>query len=72
MDVSFIDITDVPEATVGDVVTIFGQDGGTFQSIFEIANLYPGTAPEITTMLGRRVPRFYLRDGDVVGRDSRS
>ena len=70
MDVSFIDITDVPEASIGDIVTVFGQDGEAFQSVFAIANLLPGAAPEVTTVLGRRIPRFYLRNGKIVGRDT--
>jgi alanine racemase len=69
MDLSYIDITDVPGAKTGDVVTVVGQDEGTFQSVFDIVNLYPGSAPELTCVLGKRIPRFYLQDGSVVGRD---
>ena len=68
MDMCFIDITDIPQAAVGDVVTVFGRDGETFQPITDIADLYPGTPPELTTALGRRIPRFYLRNGGIVGR----
>ncbi len=68
MDMSFIDITDIPEAAADDIVTVFGQDGPAFQSVFAIADLFPGSGPEVTTVLGRRIPRFYLRGGDVAGR----
>jgi alanine racemase len=69
MDLCFIDITDIPEVREGDMVTVFGRDGDAFQSVFDIVNLYPGSAPELTAVLGRRIPRFYLRDGFDAGRD---
>ncbi len=68
MDMSFLDITDIPEAETGVVVTVFGQDHGVFQSVYAIANLFPGSAPEVTSVLGNRIPRFYLRGGNIVGR----
>lgn len=68
MDISFADITDVPEVKVDDVVTIFGQDQDEFISVYEYTNLYPGSAPELTCMLGRRVPKFYIKGGEIVAK----
>ncbi|WP_066456502.1 MULTISPECIES: alanine racemase [Anaerotruncus] len=69
MDLCFLDITDVPEAKIGDVVTIFGEDSGVFLSPYEITASYPGSAPELSAVIGTRVPRFYLRGGKIVARD---
>ena len=65
MDMSFVDITDIPEADTGDVVTVFGEDNGAFQSVYAIADLFPGSGPEVTSVLGNRIPRFYVRDGKI-------
>ncbi len=60
MDFSMIDVTDIPEASVGDTVTLFGKDGDAQISIFEYAALYDGTACEVITSLGKRINRIYF------------
>ena len=60
MDFSMIDVTDIPQASLGDTVTLFGQDGDAFISVFEYAALYGGTACEVATSLGKRINRIYL------------
>ena len=69
MDLCFLDITDIPDVEEGQVVTLFGWDHGVYQSAYALTNAYPGSAPELTAVLGTRIPRFYLRDGKVVARD---
>ena len=63
MDYCMIDVTDVPRAQIGDIVTVFGEDGGTLLSVQEHAQLYSGTASELICLLGRRIPRLYYRGG---------
>lgn len=58
-DFTILDVTDIPGAEVGDVVTIFGQDGAERQSVSEYAALYPASEAEVTSNFGCRVPRFY-------------
>lgn len=67
MDYLMLDVTDI-EAEVGDVVTVFGRDGEARQELWQMAELYGGTMGEVPTVLTTRVPRFYLRKGEIVGR----
>lgn len=60
MDMCMIDITDVPEAKVGDVVTVFGDDAGSSVSVDAISAQL-GTIPyEILCDINKRTPRIYL------------
>lgn len=60
MDMCMIDITDVPDAKVGDVVTVFGEDGGAFAPVDAISAQL-GTIPyEILCDINKRTPRIYL------------
>lgn len=63
MDYCMVDISDVPEAKEGDTITLFGEDEGEFLSVQEHAQVYGGTASELICLLGRRIPRFYYRNG---------
>ena len=57
MDMCMLDVTDVPEAAVGDEVTIFGEDPTTT----ELAGIL-GTIPyEIMVSVPRRIPRVVVR-----------
>ena len=63
MDMCMVDVTEVPEAKVGDVVTVFGTDGGDAIPVDELARL-TGTIPyETLCGINKRTPRFYL-DGE--------
>lgn len=69
MDLCFLDITDIPDVQAGQTVTVFGWDHGVYQSAYALTNCYPGSAPELTAVLGTRIPRFYLRGGTIVAQD---
>jgi alanine racemase len=63
MDLTTLDVTDVPGVSVGDEVTVLGSQQGPLGqdtiSATEVANVL-GTIPwEILTNISRRVPRFY-------------
>lgn len=63
MDVTTLDLSEVPDAAPGDVVTVLGSDGPASVELDEMAEAI-GTIPyEILTGLGRRLPRVY-RGGD--------
>lgn len=60
MDQAMIDATSVPDAYVGEEVTLFGESEGRRLSIHEIA-CRMGTIPyEVVCLIGKRVPRVYV------------
>ena len=66
MDLIMVDVTDVPEAEIGDVVTLFGRDGDTEISVEECANKANTIVYEITSGIGPRVARVFKMEDSVV------
>ena len=66
MDQFMIDVTKVPEAKVGDTVTIFGRDGDDEITADDVADLIGTIGYEVTCLITPRVPRVYIEDGQVV------
>ena len=65
MDMSMIDLTDLPGVQVGDEVEIFGCRA----RVDDLAAL-AGTIPyELTCAVSKRVPRVYLQGGKVVEKE---
>jgi alanine racemase len=60
MDLTTLDVTDVPEAVLGDVVTIYGKDGGAAIEVSDVAREIGTVTSDLLCALGRRVPRFYV------------
>ncbi len=60
MDLAMVDATDVPDAAVGDVVTIYGKDGNTAIEVSDVARELGTVTSDLLCALGRRVRRFYL------------
>lgn len=58
MDQCMADVTDIGEVKVGDEVVLFGSDQVT---IDDIANLLGTINYEIVCMVGKRVPRVYIK-----------
>jgi alanine racemase len=57
MDMTVVELSAVPAAAAGDVVTLFGRDGGCEITVDEVA-MHAGTiAYEVLTGLTRRLPR---------------
>jgi len=66
MDQCMVDVTDIPEAVQGDVVTLMGRDGAEFISAEEIgATVGNSFHYEVVCDIGRRVPRVYYREGKI-------
>lgn len=60
MDYIMVDIGNIPDARVGDEVTLIGKDGDEEIKVEELAKLV-GTIPyEITCAIGKRVKRVYV------------
>ena len=65
MDMSMIDLTDLPGVDVGDEVEIFGP-----RNPVEVMAAQAGTIPyELTCAVSKRVPRVYLQNGQVTERE---
>lgn len=60
MDLTTLDVTDVPEAELGDVVTIYGRDGEAEILVSKVAREIGTVTSELLCALGRRVPRYYV------------
>jgi len=60
MDVTMIDLTDVPEAPIGDIVTIYGMDGSRSLPANVVARGIGTVTSDLLCAVSKRVPRFYL------------
>ncbi len=66
MDLCLVDVTAVPEVRAGDGATLLGRDGDERVDADELATLADTISWEILAGVTARVPRLYLRDGEVV------
>jgi len=60
MDLTTLDVTDLPNVKLGDVVTIYGKDGNDAMVVSDIAREIGTVTSDLLCALGRRVPRYYL------------
>lgn len=65
MDQCQIDVTDCPNAAVGDTVTFIGQNETNTQTVFDLAEWMDTTPHEPTCLLSRRVARVYRGDAQL-------
>ena len=63
MDLTLIDVTDVPEASLDDHVTLIGQDGDFSITAEDIAETIGTISYEVTCGISTRVPRRYVSSG---------
>lgn len=66
MDQFMVDVTDIPEAQEGDLVTLVGKDYGAEITMEEIGDLSGRFNYEFACDLGKRIPRVYIKNGEVV------
>lgn len=66
MDMCMVDVTDLPDIAIGDVVTIFGQDGSASISVDELAQKADTISYELLCSVSKRIPRVYTRSGVIV------
>jgi len=59
MDLTTIDVTDVPQARVGDEAVVLGEQGDERLTATELARVAGTVSYEVLTNVSRRVPRFY-------------
>ncbi|HTW89320.1 MAG TPA: alanine racemase [Candidatus Binataceae bacterium] len=59
MDLTMVDLTEVPDARAGDEVILWGVSGGETISVNEVARLAQTISYEMLCTVGRRVARVY-------------
>ncbi|GGC77917.1 alanine racemase [Thalassobacillus devorans] len=67
MDQTMIDVTGIEFITVSDTVTVFGEPSEGFISMGEIADHMGTIHYETACLIGKRVPRVYMKNGEVTG-----
>ncbi|MBX4263616.1 alanine racemase [Clostridium estertheticum] len=66
MDQCMIDITNINGVKVGDEVILIGEDENNKFNADIVGGLIGTISYEIVCMIGKRVPRVYIKDGEVV------
>lgn len=70
MDMCMADVTDIPNVAVGDEVVFIGRQGDEVIAAEEVAAVCNTISYEIFCGITARVPRLYLRDGQVVSKET--
>lgn len=66
MDAAFVKITEHPDIEIGDTVTLMGVDGDAEISPHDIAALIGSVSYEVISRFGRRLPRLYYKNRELV------
>ena len=70
MDQSMIDVSHIPNVTTDDVITIFGDPKEGHIPIGEVAKIMSTIHYETACLIGHRVPRVYLENGNIISQKS--
>ena len=65
MDQMMVDITDIPDVKEGTEVTLFGTDGNEMITPDDLASIYGTIGYEIICGINPRVPRIYIKNGEI-------
>lgn len=66
MDLTMVDVTDLPDVRIGDVVTVIGHEGDDEITAEECAAKANTIVYEITSGIGPRVARVFMADGRII------
>ena len=66
MDQCMIDVTGIDDVKVGDEAILMGSDGKLSITADDLASTLGTINYEIVCMFSKRIPRVYLRNGEVV------
>ena len=66
MDQCMIDVSDVNNINIGDEVILFGNGDNIELPVESLAEKMGTINYEILCMVGKRIPRIYLKDGNPV------
>ena len=67
MDQMIVDVSGIPDAREGDIVTLIGTEGDQQIQVEDLAETGGGFHYEIVCDIGKRIPRVYIKNGKVVG-----
>ena len=62
MDQFMVDVSEIDQVKVGDEVVLFGEQGEKCITAENIANIIGTINYEVICMIGKRVPRIYMKD----------
>lgn len=60
MDVTMLDVTDVPDVVIGDIASVYGTDGDRTYPANVVARTIGTVTSDLISGVSRRVTRFYL------------
>lgn len=66
MDQFMVDVSHIPQAKEGDMVTLIGSDGGREITMEDLGELSGRFNYELACDMGKRVPRRFWKDGKVI------
>lgn len=66
MDQCMIDVTDVNTMDVEDEVTVIGKEGENEVTVDDLAKLTGSINYELLCLIGKRVPRVYMKNGKLI------
>lgn len=66
MDQFMVDVTEIEDVEFGDLVTLVGRNGDAFVTVEMLSDLAKKLRYEFICNFGKRVPREFLRHGEVV------
>lgn len=66
MDQTMADVSKIKNIKIGDEVILFGTDGNNTITVDSVAKLAGTISYEMLSVVGKRVPRVYIKDGKVV------
>lgn len=66
MDQTMADVTHIKNIKIGDEVILFGTDGNNTITVDSVAALAGTINYEVLSVVGKRVPRVYIKDGKVI------
>ncbi|MHB8631841.1 MAG: alanine racemase C-terminal domain-containing protein, partial [Candidatus Limnocylindria bacterium] len=66
MDHVMLDVSDIGEVQAGDEVVVIGSQGGATLTADDLAGAWGTINYEVVTAIAPRVPRRYLRGGQLV------
>lgn len=66
MDQCMVDVTDIGQVKEGDEVILLGEQNGVKFDAEDMAEIIGTISYEVICMISKRVPRVYIRDGEIV------
>ena len=66
MDQFMVDVTDIPEVSCGDEVTLIGRDGDQMLTLEQLGEMSGRFNYEFVCDLSKRIPRVFTKGGEIV------